>query len=569
MGTEPGFTLRWPAPGLSDEALASLIGPGAPFELVDDTIRGARLRVFANRPRALHETLLHASERFGDRRYLVFHDRELTYSSIVPAVASVARALQEEFGVEKGDRVAVASASCAPYMITFWATVSIGAVFTGLNGWWTGPEMEHAIALTRPKVILGDRRRLERLAESDLGTTPVVVFEDGFDRLEAYDAAPGIPEVDVDEDDPCLILFTSGTTGRSKGAVLTHRNHIHFGHAMMLGGAESFVRDPPATAAPVLDAGCVISAAPLFHTSGLHGQTVAGVFSGLTTVFPPPGRWREDVHLELTVRYGANSWALVPTQLWRLLEWPELDRYDLSKLVRVGGGGAVWPPELLRRLQERLPGVQRNIGYGSTETTATGTLLKGAATFEHPDSVGQPGATVELQVRQPGTDRVLPEGEIGEICLRSAANCAGYWEDPDATREAIDPDGWYRTGDHGSVRDGFVFLGGRRSDLIIRGGENVYPVEIENRLAEHPDIAEAAVIGSPHPTLGQEVHAFVVVHPGASLSEDDVRQWVAGTLAPFKVPATVTFRDELPHNAVGKVMKRLLEEPEAATEVSS
>jgi acyl-CoA synthetase (AMP-forming)/AMP-acid ligase II len=565
MTEQSGLTLRWPDGSLTASQVGAIAGRAAPFELVEEVVSGTPMWVFAQRHHCLGELLLSAADRFGEQLYVVFPDRELSYASMVPTVATVARQLQDRYGVGRGDRVALASASRAEYVIAMWAAFSLGAIVVALNGWWTGAEISHALELTSPHVILGDRRRLQRLEGYDIGSAPVGVFEDGAIDLDLDpDADVRLPDVPVHEDEPCLMLFTSGTTGRSKAAVLSHRNNIHFGQALLLGGAEMSVRalsegPPPA---PPPQPGCVISSMPLFHTSGLSGQLIAGMFTGTTTVFPEPGRWREDVHLELTQTHKATMWSVVPTQLWRLLEWPEFDRYDLSSLQRVAGGGSVWPPELLRALGERLPGVQRTVGYGMTETTSCGTSLKSAASFEHPDSIGQPGPTVELQVRDPVSNEVLAEGDVGEICLRSAATFLGYWQDPEATRAVLETDGWYHTGDHGFIRDGFVYLGGRRADLIIRGGENVYPVEIENRLIEHPDILEAAVVGAPHPTLGEEVHAFVVRRPGSDIGEEDVRSSVAQELAAFKVPSLVHFVESMPHNASGKVMKHLLRQPE-------
>jgi acyl-CoA synthetase (AMP-forming)/AMP-acid ligase II len=563
MTDRSGLTLRWPDGSLTESQLEAIIGRGAPFELVEEVVSGAPLSVFAQRHHSLGELLTSAADRFGEQPYVVFSDRAFSYSSMVSTVAAVARQLQDRYGLGKGDRVALASASCAEYVMTMWAAFSLGAVVVALNGWWTGAEISYALELTSPQVILGDRRRLQRIEGYDIGSVPVGVFEDGAINLDPG-ANVRLPEVPVHEDEPCLMLFTSGTTGRSKAAVLSHRNNIHFGQALLLGGAEMAIRAlsqrPPPAAPPT--PGCVISSMPLFHTSGLSGQLIAGMFTGTTTVFPEPGKWREDVHLELTQKYKATMWSVVPTQLWRLLEWPELDRYDLSSLQRVAGGGSVWPPELLRAVEERLPSVQRMVGYGMTETTSCGTSLKSAATFDHPDSIGQPGPTVELQIRDPLSNEVLPEGDVGEICLRSAGTFLGYWHDPEATRAALEVDGWYHTGDHGFIREGFVYLGGRRTDLIIRGGENIYPVEIENRLIEHPDILETAVVGAPHPTLGEEVHAFVVRRHGSDIGEEDVRSWVAQELAAFKVPSKVHFVVSMPHNAAGKVMKHLLQQPE-------
>ncbi len=294
---------------------------------------------------------------------------------------------------------------------------------------------------------------------------------------------------------------------------------------------------------------------------------VPAPMNGLTLVYPPAGRWSEEVHLALSERHQVSGWSVVPTQLWRLLDWPDLGRFDLSSLRTVTGGGAVWPPGLLRKLEEQLPWVRPalGLGYGMTETNGLGTSLGGAESFLHPDSIGRPSPTVELEIRDPATRRTLAEGLVGEIALRSASTFAGYWRDPAATRAVIE-DGWYHTGDLGSHRDGFVYLAGRRSDLIIRGGENVSPVEVENRLHEHPAVAEAAVVGVPHQTLGQQVKAFLVLREGHTTSASEIRSFAGTALAAFKVPEYVEFVDSLPHNASGKVLKHLLLQEDARSD---
>jgi acyl-CoA synthetase (AMP-forming)/AMP-acid ligase II len=193
-----------------------------------------------------------------------------------------------------------------------------------------------------------------------------------------------------------------------------------------------------------------------------------------------------------------------------------------------------------------------------TESSGSGTSLRPDSTYDHPDSIGQAGPTVELEVRDPVTGVALDEGEVGEICIRIPSLFLEYWNNPDATREVLSDDRWYRTGDYGHIIDTFVYLEGRRSDLIIRGGENIYPAEIESRLMEHRSIAEVAVIGVDHPTLGQEVAAYVVLHAGATLDDDDVRAFTGEALAAYKVPTHVVFVDALPHNAAGKVMKHVI-----------
>jgi acyl-CoA synthetase (AMP-forming)/AMP-acid ligase II len=195
-----------------------------------------------------------------------------------------------------------------------------------------------------------------------------------------------------------------------------------------------------------------------------------------------------------------------------------------------------------------------------SETCGLGTALRVPETYDHPDSVGDPNPGMEVQVRDPGSGAVLGDDQVGEICLRGPATFLGYWDNPEATAAALDADRWYRTGDFGHTREGLLYLQGRRRDLIIRGGENVYPIEIENRLLEHPDINEVAVIGVAHPRLGQEVKAVVVARLHTELTAEDVQAWAGQTLASFKVPTHVEFRSALPYNPAGKVMKHLLED---------
>jgi acyl-CoA synthetase (AMP-forming)/AMP-acid ligase II len=554
--------LEWTAGDALDANMAAaFLGPGAPFEIAVEPVLGTTLPVFANRPRSLMQLLSTAAARFPERDYLVFPDRTLTYGNVTAPIAAAATRLRNEFGIGKGDRVAIAAANCAEYAITFWAATSLGAITVALNGWWTAPELAYGIAHTTPRVVFADARRRERLADAGPIEAPVVTFDGQWWGTESVDTH--VPLTDVDEDDPYLILFTSGTTGRPKGAVLSQRGTIHFVWSSMATGAvHATVHQLP----PQPARACTLSGAPMFHVSGMTSQVILAAATGLIVVYPPAGRWDEETHLRLTEEHGVTSWGLVPTQVWRLLDHPALDRYDLSSLASIGGGSSVWAPELIRRIGEKIPHVRTSVrlGYGMTETTGLGTLLLPPFTNAHPDSVGSASAGVEVEVRDPATGRAVPIGEIGEVCFRTASAFLGYWDNPPATATAIDDERWYRTGDFGVIRDGRLHLEGRRSDLIIRGGENIYPAEIENRLLEHPDVADVAVIGLDHPTLGQEVKA-VAVRSANTLTADALRTWAAKTLASFKVPTYIEFVDELPRNATGKVVKQLLIEPQLAS----
>jgi acyl-CoA synthetase (AMP-forming)/AMP-acid ligase II len=535
---------------------AALSGPGAPFETTTEVVLGAACEVFVQRPRSLVEVLRSSAAQFGDRPYLVFTetggpDKTVTFAELPERVGAIARVLADEYGVGQGDRVAFASANSLDYALAQLAVVSLGAIIVGLNGWWTGPELVYGVELTKPKVLFGDDVRLERLAEVGFEGTPML-------SVSGEASLPGPEEVVIDEDDPFMILFTSGTTGRPKGATLTHRNMVHMGSAMAYGRAVTMLLNNVSPPAPDAPPPASICATPFFHISGTAPLFMTGARFGSSLIFPPAGRWDPAVHLRLTADHRVSAWSGVPTQFWRMLEHPDFDSFDLSCLTMVSSGGAPFPPELMRVLNEKIPNANLSNGYGMSESMGAGTLLSGARYFTHRESVGAPYPTLEVQIRD-DDHTPLAEGEVGEICLHGAVIFDGYWDDPEATAKVLDAERWYHTGDYGRIEDGVLWLDSRMRDLIIRGGENIYPMEIEHRLIEHPDIADAAVIGVDHRTLGQEVKAVVVLHEGASLDDAGVQRWAAESLAAYKVPAYVEFRTELPYTQTGKVMKHLLE----------
>ncbi|ONH59001.1 AMP-dependent synthetase [Frankia sp. CcI49] len=568
--------LRWPdLHRVPESARALLLGPGAPFELAREDVRGVEMTVFANRPRNVVEVLRAAGRDHADRPYLILGDRTVTYAEATAVAERVAAVLHGRHGVRRGDRVALVGANSVEHALTIWAVVLLGGVVVGLNGWWTGPEMRHGLVLTGPRLLVGDERRLERIERlagmADAGL-PVVTFDelaaeatvsvpDALDRSQSsvrdVDVDENLFACDIGEDEPIAVLFTSGTTGRAKGAVLSHRAVVNFGLDASLRGAVEVVSGD---AAPPAGAAVSVLASPLFHISGLGPLLGAAPRSGMTLVLAPPGRWDPAAHLELTRRYGVTQWTGVPTQFLRLLEHPDLDPATLVTLRGIGCGGAPMPPELPRVVAERLPGVRVSSGYGMTETFGVGTAIGGTRLVTHPGAVGVPTPTSELMLRDADGSELTADGDVGEIWLRNPSVFLGYWNDEEATAAVLDADGWYRSGDYGRIVDGMVYLESRLRDLIIRGGENIYPIEIENRLIEHPGIAEAAVIGVPHHQLGQEVLAVLVPHDGSILDPAEVRDWVAATLAAFKVPARIRIVDALPHNASGKVIKRDLED---------
>ena len=520
--------LRWSERDELDQAwVDGLFGPGALFELATEDVLGQAVEVFAQRPRSVPEILERAAAGHGARPYLIDAERTVTFADAPGLAARVAHAL------------------------AVWGVAAAGAVATTLNPSWVAAELAQAVELTGPVLALGDAEVLDRLAAT--GVT-AVAFTDLLESAEQSSSASTSARPPIGEDDPFAIVFTSGTTGRPKGATLSHRNAVHFSLAAAAASAvHSIIHalPPPGDNPPT-----VIAASPLFHVSGLLGQLTNGAFWGMSVVMPRPGRWDETAHLELSEQHRVTSWSIVPTQLWRLVEHPDLERYDLSALEVIGGGGATFSPDLLRRTAERLPhaATALRVGYGMTETAGTVTMLQPPAPPRHRSSVGTPVAGTEIEIRD-HDGAPLDDGEIGQIWARGAQVFLGYWNDEAATTAALDGGRWYATGDFGRVDEGYLHLESRLRDLIIRGGENIYPIEIENRLVEHPAIAEAAVVGVDHPTLGQQVKAVCVVRAGHTVTADEVRQWVAAEHARYKVPTVVEFRPDLPRNDVGKVLK--------------
>ena len=499
----------------------------------------------------------------GSARYYRFDDgRSATFAENISHTAAVAAALADRYGVEPGDRVGLLGANQPGWIQGFWGTVSAGAVAVAMNGWWKGDEIRYGIELTEPKVLIADRRRLERL-EGDPGV-PVIGMDAGSDDrptvddlIDAYRGA-SLPDCEIGIDDPAAILFTSGTTGRPRGAIQTQRNFFAYLMCAFMIGARQFLRFPGES----MDVGGpTLACSPLFHVSGLHACAVMAVGAGFNHLWTT-GRYDAEKILRLTEEHGIARWSGVTTQVWRLVEHPRLADYDTSSVVSIGGGGSMWSPELQEICRTALPNarVSVTIGYGLTESSGLATSAADDVLRDHPDSVGYPLPTVSVRITD-DAGAELPEGAVGNICLSGPVVTPGYWNDPVATAETI-RDGWLRTGDYGYLRDGMLFLVSRRSDLIIRGGENIYPTEIEQRLDAHPAVAESAVIGVEHRELGQEVKAVVVVSEDA-LAEDlvpELRTWVASTLADIKVPAHWELRSEpLPRNATGKILKQVVE----------
>ncbi|MBI2710297.1 MAG: acyl--CoA ligase [Actinobacteria bacterium] len=578
------------------EIRAQLTEPGGPFEVVTEVVDGVEMKVYKDRFRSLREVAAMASAH-GDKTFIVHGDRRISFADFVAQANSVSAALAGRFGVAPGDRVAVLSANNPEWCLAFWGTVDIGAVLVGLNGWWKTDEILYGLTDSGAKVLVADARRYERIADAVAGGAAPALeavflvdadperFGGGpllhrFDELTASPAT-GLPSTPVDEGDPAVIFYTSGTTGRPKGAISTHRSMVAnlqntvfntvlgsltdagdplasaATNAGVLGGVDGGVDGgPQGGGAPSEPAALFTS--PLFHVSGCHSTLVVGFMAGLKLVMPE-GRFDPETALRLIQDERITIWATVPTMVWRVCEHPARHDFDTSTVTSVAFGGSPSADELQRKVRETFPNVRSTSNaYGLTETSSVATVISGADALAKPTSVGPPMPVVDVRVVDAQGHDAGP-GETGEVLIKGPIVMPGYWGKPDATAEVL-RDGWLRTGDLGHLdEDGYLYITDRAKDMIIRGGENVYCVEIENRLVEHPKIADAAVFGIPHAELGEEVKAVVQVEPGETITPAEVRAWVAAALADFKVPAHVEIgTGKLPRNASGKLLKNVL-----------
>lgn len=539
-----------------EEATARLLSAGSPFELTEEEVLGETMQVYKTRAKSLRQ-LLEASAAHGDKDYVVFSDgRRWTYAQHLADVASVAEAFRERYDIGPGDHVAILAANAPEWILSYWATVSLGAVVISMNGWWQGDEIRYGLDLTRPKLLLVDARRRERLSEMEAEIdVPVVCFEDDFEAILNHAPGCALPDTPIEEDDPCLLLFTSGTTGRPKGALVSHRTLVAFTMSSFFIGARRAMTEPAAG-----EPGATLAPFPLFHLSGSMGSTTATLAGGGTSVWPM-GRFDPTKIIQLSLDENITSWSGATTHVFRLIDHPDIEKLDTRRFTSVGVGGSASTPELLRAVAEKFPQLENSVGsgYGSSETGglvsyANNTMLREAA-----NCVGPPLPTVEIRiVDDAGTD--VPDGEAGRVCVRSPLVMLEYLNNPKANAENFLPGRWVDTGDLGRLIDGRLHIESRMRDMIIRGGENIYPAEIENRIELHPDVAEVAVHGVDDRELGQRVKAVVVPNEDANPSEETIRDFCAETLAYFKVPELVEIRREpLPRNATGKVMKHVLE----------
>ncbi len=556
-----------------EEVRSTLTAPGQMFEITEEVIRGVPTKVWKNTPPNLRE-VLNLSRLHGDKTFLVYEDERTTFEEHFRQAATFARHLVERYGVTKGDRVAIAMRNFPEWVVAFWGATAAGAIVVPLNAWWTGPELEYGLADSGSKVLVADSERIERLRQHlpglDLAGVLVARPEgrlepgetDVAEIIAAATADATLPDVEIAPDDDATIFYTSGTTGRPKGALGTHRNICTNVLTLAYTVAAGMMRKsgdggmPDLTALADAPQEAILLSVPLFHVTGCHAMLLGSTAFGGKLVMMH--KWDPERALELIERERITTFGGVPAMVWQVLESPDFATRDISSVKSIGYGGAPAPPELVRRINELFPGRTPSNGFGMTETSSTVTSNSGADYMRKPDSVGPAVPVCEVKVVGPEGEE-LATGELGELMIKGPNVVRGYWNKPEPTAETF-VDGWLRSGDIARIDDeGFIYLVDRAKDMIIRGGENVYCAEVEGALFEHQAVTDCAVIGIPHDVLGEEVGAVVQLRPGASATEDELRSHVRERLASFKVPVKVWFSDEpLPRNPAGKVLKREL-----------
>ena len=541
-----------------------LTAPGSPFEIEEVEIRGTTTAVWKNAFPNLRAIVEH-SRQFAERDYLVYEEQRLSYEQHYQQVVTLGHALIEQYGIKKGDRVALAMRNYPEWPVIFWATVSIGAVIVPLNAWWTGAELEYALEHCGARLVFTDLQRAEMLADtrSRIPTlehivkvrsddSPLPNVEEFSTLMAALNSGQTLPDMAIEPDDDASIYYTSGTTGRPKGAINTHRNIC----SNQLSGVYLRVRTEyrygrePVT--PTEQMGQLISA-PLFHVTGSLAMLCGSTIMGSKIVFMY--KWDADDAIRLIEKEKLNAFGGVPSMPLQVLESPILADHDTSTIRTILFGGAPPAPELAERVKAAFPNSSASNGYGLTETSALSTVNVAEDYIARPESVGLSAPICSIKIiTSDGLE--CAAGEVGEICVKGPQVIKGYWNNPEATAKTI-IDNWLHTGDLGYVDDeGFLHVVDRIKDMLLRGGENIYCIEVESALFNHPDVIDAAVVGIPHKILGEEVGAVVQLRTGATFSPEDLQAHVASQIAAFKVPVRIEQHHEpLPRNANGKIMK--------------
>jgi acyl-CoA synthetase (AMP-forming)/AMP-acid ligase II len=566
------------------DSVAQLTGADQHFEIVEKHIHGISHKVYKNTHASMREYLELALSH-ADKPFLVTETERYSYAEAYQMSIQFAAALVNDYGIVRGDRVAIAMRNNPQWIMAFMGAVSIGAVVVPMNAWWTSDELRYGLRDSGARLVVVDSERAQRVEPfiAELGVATVLVSEacdagSGFrlftDLLEDHSEA-GMPDATLDVDDDIIIMYTSGSTGKPKGVVSSHRailsgimSWLLMGYATQITPQDDDLPEQEGSGGSGQDQktrpqsypATVLLTLPLFHVTASHNLFLLSVMIGRKVVMMH--KWDVEVAMSLIERERVTTFSGVPTMSAELQHAAANgSSYDLSSLTDVLSGGAARPAEQVKKISDTFRQAKPGSGYGLTETNGVGTANTGAMYQARPASCGRAvPAVTDIKIVDPAGD-TLPVGERGEICVKSPANARGYWNLAEATAESF-INGWFLTGDVGYLDDeGFLFIVDRIKEIIIRGGENISPLEVEAAIYEHSAVEEVAVFGLPDDRLGEIVGAAVVLHPGEILDQNSLVAFLAEHLAKFKIPVHLWFHeDRLPRLATGKVFKRRLKD---------
>lgn len=544
-------------------ATEMLTAPGAPMALTTHRAYGVDLPMIATAPPALPQYFAYFCAQHGDTPFIVDGDQRMSFAETYAAADRVAKALLKNYNVQKGDRIGIAMRNAPSWIVLYMGILMAGGCATLLNGWWQGAELAAGIEDVGATLVFADAQRAGRLAEVGYqGGARIVGLDIALDLEKALEPVLGdadLSDVTLPEmtgDDLATILFTSGSTGQSKGAFCNHRavvqgtfNYIAQALVMLQlateDGTVSADRPQHATLLTV----------PLFHVTGEVPVMLVSFAIGRKIVMMP--KWNVVHAMELIQKEKITNFTGVPLMSFELLTHPDRHKYDLSTLQGLAGGGAPRPVEHVKRIADEFPTAPPALGYGLTETNGVGAGIFSTNYLEKPNSTGLPSKPLVDMAILDDAGKPVPQGERGEVSIRSVALFSGYWNRPDATAACMTEDGYFRTGDIGYLDpDGYLFIVDRKKDIIIRGGENISCQEVEAAIYEHPAVAEACVFGLPDERLGEMPGAVVYCHPGQNLDEAGLSAFLKDRIAGFKVPEKIWFEPQnLPRLGTEKIDK--------------
>ena len=499
----------------------------------------------------------------GDKDFLVFEDERFSFADAFKISAKVGNALVDA-GIQKGDRVSICMQNNPEFIFAYMGIVGIGAVCVPLNSWWVPSEVIYGLEHSQSKLIFGDQKRLQGLESIDIikiitSYTPDDNFLDFKKFIEGKSET--WPDIEIGRDDDATIYYTSGSTGKPKGVLSSQRGLLSSMFSWAFMGALLSEREKrlgkDSTSLIETDSS-ILLCVPLFHATGSHVAFLLSILVGRKVVMMK--KWDAGEALKLISEESITDITGVPTQTWELLNHPDRDNYDLSSLKTLGGGGGPRPAEHVKLLDKNFKG-RPGIGYGLTETNALGTLCSGDEYIDHPSSAGRvvPPLT-EIKIIDKDWN-ALPEGDIGEIAIKSQSNMKGYWRNESATEECINEEGWFKSGDLGKFDGPFLYILDRLKDMVIRGGENIACPEVEGAIYEHHDVLEACVFGIPDERLGEVLCSAIYLRNESNASEHSIRDFLSTKLAAFKIPSVIEFvLEPLPKLASGKFDKPTLRE---------